>query len=61
MFPDSLTTFLSDTVSSNKFSVAFLTAVSSAVGTFKSLYDLQLYDEWSGLKFPPKEAAVYPL
>jgi len=60
IFPDCLTTFRSDTVNNNKSSVAVLIAVSSAVGTFKRLYDLQLCDEWSGSKFPPKEAAVYP-
>ena len=60
IFPDCLTTFRSDTVNNNKSSVAVLTAVSPAAGTFKRLYDLQLYDEWSGSKFPPKEAAVYP-
>ena len=59
IFPDCLTTFRSDTVSSNKSSVAVLTAVSPAAGTFKRLYDLQLYNEWSGSTFPPKEAAVY--
>jgi hypothetical protein len=37
------------------------TAVSSELGIFRGLYDLQLYDEWSGSKFPPKEAAVYLL
>jgi len=61
IFPDCLTTFRSDTVSSNKSSVAVLTAVSSAAGTFKRLYDLLLYDDWSGSKFPTKEAAVCPM
>jgi len=60
IFPDCLTMFLSDTVNSNKPSVAVLTAVSSAGFTFKRLYDLHLYEEWSGSKLPPKEAAVYP-
>jgi hypothetical protein len=60
IFPDCLTTFRSDTVNSNKSCVAVLPAVSFAAGTFKPLYDLQLYDEWSGSKFPPKKAAVYP-
>ena len=61
IFPDCLTTFRSDTVSSNKSSVAVLTAVSSAAGTFKRLYDLLLSDDWSGSKYPTKEAAVYPV
>jgi hypothetical protein len=61
IFPDCLYTFRSDTVSSNKFNVAVLTAVSPAAGNIKRLLDLQLYDERSGSKFPPKEAAVYPI
>jgi len=60
IFPECLTIFRSDTVNNNKSSVAVLTVVSSAAGTFKRLYDLQLYDEWSGSKFSPKEATVYP-
>jgi hypothetical protein len=55
IFPDCLTIFRSDTVNSNKSSVVVLTDVSSAGGTFKRLYDLQLYDKWSGSKFPPKK------
>ena len=61
IFPNCLTTFRSDTANSNKSSVAVLTTVLSAVGIFKRLYVLQLYDEWFGSKFTPIEAAVYPL
>ena len=61
LFPVSFTTVRSYTVSSTKSSAAVLTAVSSAVGTYKRRYDLQVYNERSGLKLAPKLAAVYLL
>ena len=61
LFPVSFTTVRCDTVSSTKSSAAVLTAVSSAVGTYKRRYDLQFYDERSGSKLAPKLAAVYLL
>ena len=61
LFPVSFTTVRSDTVSSTKSSAAVLTAVSSAVGTYKHRCDLQFYDERSGSKLAPKLAAVYLL
>jgi len=60
IFPDCLTTFHSDMVNSNKYSVAVVTAVSSEAGTFKRLYDLLFYDKWSGSKIPSNKTAVYP-
>ena len=61
LFPVSVTTVRSDTVSSTKCRAAVLTAISSAVGTYKRRYDLQFYDERSGSKLAPKLAAVYLL
>ena len=61
LFPVSFTTVRSDTVSSTKSRAAVLTAVSSAVGTYKHRCDLQVYDKRSGSKLAPKLPAVYLL
>jgi len=49
-----LTTFCSHSVSSTECSAAVITAVLSAVGTYKRRYDLQFFDKLSRCKFPPK-------
>jgi uncharacterized membrane protein YkvA (DUF1232 family) len=56
-----LKTFRSHSVSSTKCSAAALIAVSSAVRSFQSRYDLLNFDERSWSKFATKVAAVYLL
>ena len=48
-------------MASTKSRAAVLTAVSSAVGTYKHRCDLQVYDKRSGSKLAPKLPAVYLL
>jgi hypothetical protein len=61
-FPDSFTIFHSGRVSSTKSrGGGVLIAIWSRVPTFKRRYDLQLYEECFGSKFPPKTAVVYLL
>jgi len=54
LFPNSLTIVHSDTVSINKSNAAVLTAVPSAVGTYKCLCDLQFMTNCLGGNFHPK-------
>ena len=61
IFLDSLTILRSDSASKTQSSLAILTSVSSAFGTFKRRHDLQVYNELCGLKFPPKQGCSLPL
>ena len=61
LFPISFSTVRSDMVSSTKSSAAVLTAVSSAVGTYKHKCDLQVCGKRSWSKLAPNLPAVYLL